>query len=356
MKNWNADAIRARIAEMLPEGYVIPRHRDNGHFYEVDLASQDEWINRFFEDGYILPKKEYPEGQGPISGMARMNPVYPSVTGKLQILKDEGLMNYKMNKAVEYLKNFIYSTKEKLHMEPEGSLMEMIDKACTDATNITGEILKDAGEVGTLVHDTREVIFQQWIKTGVKPTNFPGFLPAGGEDVRAISCLRALESFVNENDYIPVACELLVYDHEYEVAGTLDDLGLMRQVLREGDKTCEHFYIKGINGKFTCPKCDAQYRYEFVLMDLKTSNQFKDHYFFQVCLYWWKLRKLLGRAWAPERCFILKVSKEDGRYKIEDLKQPLKLAKYAMHMLKTNEGMEFIKSLRKDNQKKVISI
>jgi len=58
----------------------------------------------------------------------------------------------------------------------------------------------------------------------------------------------------------------------------------------------------------------------------------------------------------PERCFILKLSKEDGTYKIEDLKKPGILVRYAKSMLKTNEGIEFIKSLRKDNQKKVLTI
>ena len=55
----------------------------------------------------------------------------------------------------------------------------------------------------------------------------------------------------------------------------------------------------------------------------------------------------------PQRCFILKVSKEDGTYKIEDLKKPARIAQYALALLKTDEGVEFIKGLRKDNQRSV---
>ncbi len=52
--------------------------------------------------------------------------------------------------------------------------------------------------------------------------------------------------------------------------------------------------------------------------------------------------------------------KEDGTYKIEDLfkkqSEMLKLVNTAKLMLKMNAGIDFIKSLRKDNQKKVIEL
>jgi asparagine synthetase B (glutamine-hydrolysing) len=144
-------------------------------------------------------------------------------------------------------------------------------------------------------------------------------------------------------------------------------LGLIREVLDEGVGFCgqvgpdgtmqpDHDYIVGKNGKHTCVACGRQYRYQFVLLDLKTSNQFKDHYFFQVAMYWWMFWKIIGIDHKPEKCLILKVSKEDGRYKIEDLKMPARLAGYAKHMLRTKEGMEFIRELRKDNQRNVVKI
>lgn len=331
-KVWKKDEIIARINQVFPPGKVIPRHRDKGHFYEI-------------REGDSINQPEFnPDGSWNVVGV-----VYPSVTGKIQVLKDEGLINYKMNRAIDYFKNFLFG----LINLPS---MEEIDMACERASRVSQDILEDAGDIGTRIHNLREVIFKHWIKTGVRPTDFLSFIPREEQDIRVTSALRALQKFCEERDYIPVAVELLVYSHKLGVAGTLDDLGLMRQVLKDPPDAdgCGHpvGFIES-KGKYTCEKCGYQYRYEFVLMDLKTSNQFKDHYFFQVALYWWKLWQLLGVAWKPERCFILKVSKEDGRYQIEDLKMPSKLAEYCRAMIKTNEGVAFIKSLRKDNQKVV---
>lgn len=327
-KFWDPVKIRERIAEALPEGRVVPRHNEEGHFYEV------------------------------IDGKFSVPPIYPSVTGKLQILKDESLINYKMNKAVQY----VFANYQKFN---DANIMDELAKA----KRVSQDILIGAGDIGTRIHGYREKIFTDWIRTGEKPEDFLSYIPAEESDIRSTSGLRALRKFVDECDYIPVACEILVYNHKFKVAGTLDDLGLMRKNLKDGNvPDCTHKAI-GLEGKMaptviinsetgvhTCVNCNATYRYEFVLLDLKTSNAFKDHYFFQVAMYWWALKELLGKEGTPERCFILKVSKEDGTYKIEDLKKPGKLAQYAKHMLKTNEAVEFIKGLRKDNQKTVISI
>lgn len=328
-KIWNKDEILKRIAETLPEGGVVPRHNERGHFYEV------------IGPPFLIP------------------PIYPSVTGKLSILKDEGLINYKMNRAIESLKNYMFGL---------GSLPDMtqIDGACDVASRVSQDILHEAGDIGTRVHNCREVIFKQWRDTGVRPVGFPDFITEAEYDIRVVSCLRALESFCIDWNYTPIATELLVYNHDYGVAGTLDDLGMMKQVVRAGDGGCDHIglanasmldpMVKGTNGKTTCMHCGYQTREQFVLMDLKTSNQFKDHYFFQVAIYWWMLWVIMGKEWKPERCVILKLSKEDGSYKLEDLLQPAKLAMYARAMLKTNEGMEFIKALRKNNLKTVLKI
>lgn len=332
MKIWEPTTIRARIAEVLPEGRVIPRHSENGHFYEV------------------------------IDGLFTTPPIYPSVTGKLQVLKDESISNFKMNRAIEY----VFGNYKAFD---DSNIMEHLDKAA----NVSGGILEDAGDIGRRVHDYRERIFKDWLAKGVRPTDFLSFIPPEDVDVRAVSAIRALQKFVEERDYTPIACELLVYSHKLKTAGTLDDLGLLRNVIRAGDDPkCDHMadtlfpdrqgvvrascVINSGNGKHTCVKCNYQFRYELVLIDIKTSNQLKDHYFFQVCLYWKMFWQLMGRDWMPERCVIVKLSKTDGTYKIEDLKRPARLAQYASFMIKTNEGIDFIKSLRKDNQRTVVTI
>lgn len=295
--------MREDIGKALPSGLVVPRHNEKGHFYQVGEV------------------------------------VYPSVTGRLQILKDEGLINYKMNRAIEYVfAHFKEFT--------DANIMAHLDTA----SRVSVDILTDAGGIGTDIHNYREAIFRDWIKTGERPKDFLAYIPADREDIRAISALRALSKFCDETGYIPVDTELLVFSHKLKVAGTLDDIGIMRKIHREGNKDCVHNEIMDeVKGNVHCVKCDRKWRYEFVLMDLKTSNQFKDHYFFQVALYYQMFKELTGLK--PERCFILKVSKEDGSYKMEDLYKPSLLASYAKSMLKTHEGITTIKDLRKDNQK-----
>ena len=323
-KRWDPIAIRAKIAEVLPEGKVIPRHNQFGHFYEVRDAHQ---IGEPLHDSLGNPNI--------------LGPVYPSVTGKLQILKEQGLADYKMNRALDHIfANFSKMTEE--------NLMEIIH----DASQVSGGILMDAGDIGTRCHDYREEIFSEWIRDGKPREDFTTIIRPEDVDVRAQSAMRALQKFCKENAYIPVACELLMYSHKLKTAGTLDDIGLMEKVIREGDPSCSHEgSMTTATGVTRCLACDRKSELVFVLMDLKTSNQFKDHYFFQVALYYWMFVQLTGLR--PQRCFILKVSKEDGTYKIEDLKRPARIAQYALALLKTDEGVEFIKGLRKDNQRSV---
>lgn len=323
MKVWTPEIIQNRISEVLPEGRVIPRHTVDRHYYEV---REGDLINEPVQNA---------DGTPNIVG-----PVYPSVTGKLQILKDEGLMNWKMNQAINHVFTHYKSYTDE-------NIMQMLE----DAKNVSGGIFKDAGAVGTRIHDYREKIFVAWLQSGEKPADFLSFIPEDEVDFRCHSAIRALQAFVNDYDYEPVACELLVYNHEFKVAGTLDDIGLMRQYERRGAEGCAHEVVVDKRGWHRCMKCDAKWRKQFVLLDLKSSNAFKDHYFFQVSIYHWFFKKLMGIT--PERDFILKVSKDDGTYKIEDLKYPARIAQYARAMLKTNEGIEFIKSLRTDNQKVV---
>ena len=303
----SADEIRIQINKMMPEGSVIAEHTAKGHFYKIMTPDKDGVIGN----------------------------VYPSVTGKIQILKDESLINYKMNQAIQYVFR-------KYKEFDDSNIMEHLDFA----SRASADILTDAGDIGTEIHNAREEYFKDWIKTGGRPASTLDFIPSDNPDVRMKSALRALQSFVLDHQYVPIATELFVYSHKLKVAGTLDDIGLMKRVVREGNKNCVH-EIVGTH----CLKCDYKFKIQFVLMDLKTSNQLKDHYFFQVALYYTMFYKLTGLR--PERCFILKLSKEDGTYKIEDLERPSTLASYARSMVRTQNGIQYIKSIRKDNQRSV---
>lgn len=305
--------LRKKILTALPEGFVVAEHTESGHFYRVN----DEKLGR---------------------------PLYPSVTGKLQVLKDEGLANWKMNQALQYVF-------QRYKEFTDANIMEHLDAA----ERVPADIFEDAGDIGTIIHDARERIFSQWIETGVRPVDFTSYVPEDRQDIRAISALAALETFCIERSYVPVLTEMMVYSHKWKTAGTLDDLGLMRVDVRRGDPSCEHDVIMAPAQNFDrCVKCEAKWKWTFVLLDLKTSNRFKDHYFFQVAMYYDMLRAITGIK--PERCYILKTSKEDRTYKLEELKRPAKIAQYANYLIKTHEGLDFIKSLRKDNQRNVITL
>lgn len=310
---YSVQDIQERIAAALPSGRVVPRHNENGHFYEV-MPADDETFD-------LVADQE--------------GPIYPSVTGKLQILKDESLINYKMNQAIQYVfKKWQEFTQE--------NVMEHLDLAA----RASQDILIDAGDIGTQIHDTRQRIFEEWIKTGNRPARFTDFIDPAMPDMRLRSAIRALEKFCIEERYTPIATELLLYSHVMKVAGTLDDIGIMKKIVRSGKPDCKHEVMSD-----RCFNCDMKTKDVFVLMDLKSSNQFKPHYWFQVALYYDMLSKLIGIK--PQECFILKLSKEDGTYKIEKLRQLGKLVNYAKALMKVNDALDFVKEHRKDNQKNV---
>lgn len=314
--------LRNEILQKLPEGSVVTAHTEHQHFYKVTATGD----------------------------------LYPSVTGKLQILKEEGLSDWKMNQALNYVS---------MHFNKftEANVMEHIQAA----SKTSSDIFEDAGDIGTFIHDIREAYFSHWISTGERPNDimefihrksqedkYAGFAADPRNQARAISAMRALEKFCTEYEYEPVFTELYLYSHIHKLGGALDDLGTMLKIEVPGDPNCLHEPFRTERKdrfSWKCMHCKRRGKRIFVLLDLKTSNQFKNHYFFQVALYYDMLRELTGMT--PHECFILKVSKTDGTYKIENLKKPKKLAQYARHVLKVNEAVEFIKELRHDNQKKV---
>lgn len=317
MNKWSADQIRTQINKAMPEGSVIAVHNEKGHFYKIMT----------------------PDENGAVGN------VYSSVTSKLQILKDESLINYKMNQAIQY----VFRKYKEFN---DSNIMEHLDIAARTSV----DILTDAGDIGNEIHEARERYFKDWIKTGVRPADILNYIPSDNPDIRMKSALRALQTFVLAHSYVPIMTELFVYSHKLKVGGTLDDLGLMRKVVREGDPNCVHnTKFSDVGNSFLvgnhCVKCDYKFRTQFVLMDIKTSNQFKDHYFFQVALYNFMFYRLTGLR--PQRCFILKLSKEDGTYKLEDLVRPSTLGAYARSMIRTHNGIQYIRELRKDNQKVV---
>lgn len=303
------ELLRAIIAEKLPEGTVVTAHDKTGHWYSVPHLGE----------------------------------TFPSVTGKLQILKDPSLKHYAVNENNKYIfAHFKEFT--------DASVMEHLDIA----SRVAEDNRDSAGDFGTEIHDIRETYFKDWIRANKRPEKpLEEYIPFEmSSDPRAISCIRALKRFLLETLYVPVRCELLLYDKKFKIGGTLDDVGLMHRIVRKGSDVCEHDYIAGKKA-INCWKCPHKLDLNpiFVLLDLKTSNQFKDHYWFQVTIY---CMMLIVLTWLiPKRLYILKTGKVDGSYKLEEIKQYKKVMAYAKNFLRASEGLDLIKTLRKDNQKKV---
>ncbi len=305
----NPESLRAIIAEKLPEGTVVPKHDSTGHWYYVEPLEQ----------------------------------TFPSVTGKLQVLKDPSLKNYAVNENNKYIfAHFKEFT--------DGNIMEYLD----NASRVAEGNRDSAGDFGREVHEIRERYFADWIAANKRPEKpLKEYIPfVMSSDPRAISCVRAIERFLLETMYEPVKCELLLYDQRYKIGGTLDDVGLWHPIVRRGSPACDHDYIttaKAIN----CRRCPHKLslKKEFILLDLKTSNQFKDHYWYQVAIYWMMFVKLTGLK--PRSIHILKTNKMDGTYGLEKIKGRDAVVAYAKNFLRATEGLEMIKSQRKNNQKKV---
>lgn len=276
---------RNLIAEKIPRGAVVARHTSEGHFYYVP----------------------------------NLRITYPSVTSKLQLLKDQGLANYKVNRALDYI--FVHYKSFN-----ENNILEQLDWARA-ASQLEFE---EAGTLGRIVHAAREKYIQEWLKSNKRPKRILEFInPRDASNLQVISALRAFEKFCDDYEYCPIATELMVYSQELKLGGTIDDIGLV-------------------------------YNKDLALIDLKTSNQLKNHYFFQVSLYVKMFYELVRRM--PKRVYIVKLSKKDGTYEIADLnprpaeRLPLKIATQAKNIIRLEAALINIDFLRKNTNKKIIKL
>lgn len=283
--------LRQKIQDRIKELNVQTRHSDDGHFYFVP---------------------EFGETFG-------------SVTGLQYIIKDPSIELFMKNEALRYIRgNF--------HLMNGGNLDEHLFHA-GQASIVARD---NAGGWGTTIHNLREEYFMDWILTGQKPQFTVESLAKRDPmaDPKVISGAAGIDKFLQETGYIPLGCEIMVYSKKWKVAGMLDDVGLLPRKVE----------IPGTDGGY-------KVQHDIVLMDLKTSNQFKDFYHVQVAAYY-KMFKDLFKI-TPQRCFILKAGKEHRDYKIEwidDVKTPIGAVD---SLVKLGEEL---KTINKAREPKVVSI
>jgi hypothetical protein len=264
------EKLRNKIKTRTAELNIAPDHDENGHFYKFNG-------NR-----------------------------YPSVTGRLQILKDPSLQNWKMNKALEYVYTALSS--------PQQPPLEQIIQ---EAKLVPQQEFEGAGDIGKQVHAWRESLFQRWIIEGINNSKIPPILDTNPQ---VVSGIRAIIKFLVDTHYTPLACELYLADEKLGIGGTADDIGIL-------------------DGKVG-------------FMDLKSANiGDKDSYFYQVALYVKMFEKLYGIRTMWHK--ILHVSKTDGTYKLIDIPDIRKRIEEAKKIIKVST---FLENLREEKKKKAIII
>jgi hypothetical protein len=234
---------------------------------------------------------------------------YPSVTHHIQTLKDPGLMNWKMNKALEYIASQKTFLQTGIGNE---ALIQLLDQA-----KLAPQLeFEGAGDIGSNVHNVRQNWFSEWIDTGINPD--PRTIASTDLfQTETISALRALEKFVKDTGYVPLATELLLADPKLKIGGMLDDIGL-------------------ING-------------ELVLLDIKTSNiGNKDSYYAQVYLYLYMFRKLYKMY--PKKVFILHLSKTNGLYNLISLTDRVdrkRTIAWAKKVVEVSQGLDELRETKR---------
>lgn len=299
--NTPVQKLRDKIRSSLPEGSVIAAHTQKEHFYHVPS----------------------------------LNLTFPSATAKLQRLKEEGLAEWKKNRALEY----VFEHFKKFN---DGNIMDQL----AQAAKRDGDIFTDAGDIGRQIHQYREDYFNAWVATGKQPASTTPFIAEdmGIRDNRAVSAMGGLEKFCKDTGFIPAMSELMLYywnpKTKIGVGGTLDDLGFMPRLVRKGREGCHHDMLNG-----RCVMCDLKYEYDLTLIDVKTSNQLKDTYWLQVAMYALMLYQRTGIR--PKRYMILQLDKAKRDYKVEEIKGMPYLKKIVKNLFTLDEGIAFIKENRK---------
>ncbi len=236
--------LRERIYLRSRELSIQPEHNELGHFYRVN------------------------------------NELYPSVSAEHRNIKDPSIRNFERNEVGRYISEHYQS------FTPEN-----IDEHVKLAVESPILVRDKAGSKGNFIHDCRQIYFQKWIDSNQlsKPKGSVEQIARDRTDIpeifknEVISGCAAIDTFIKEKKYIPIACEVYVFDLKTKIAGTLDDVGI-------------------ING-------------EVILMDVKSSNQMKDIYTLQVMRY----KQMFVKVFKTRihKVLILKTGKQDRTYQLE---------------------------------------
>lgn len=199
--------------------------------------------------------------------------VEDSVTTK-NIIDKPHLIPWAVGKGIEYLE--------------EGNRFELLQNEETRKETIVAakfhykEERDQAGDIGSIAHNAIEDYVNQWIDSGVKPSDIRDFIK-DKDNYRPIASARAAESIFNKNDVTPISTEIVV-----GIAGL-------------GAGTLDMLILNNKTGKLE-------------LWDWKTSNTVNDFYAIQVSVYAKMFEHMTGLKIS--KCKIFKLDKNSDRFKM----------------------------------------
>ena len=260
--------------------------------------------------------------------------LYPSVTKKLSILKDMGLMNWKMNRSLDYVANQIKYDANKnpkywLEIETFADFLEL-------AKQVPVKDFESAGDIGTAVHKWREEWMRELIETNISSQNLIKLHgPLDDSRPEVIASCAAITKCIEDLKAQPLACELFLADPKLKLGGTLDDLWAVPIDTKVPDSSLGEGGYK------------LKRKWEVWLIDLKTSNiGNKNSYYMQVATYW-KMFKTLYKI-KIDKVFILHTSKTKfGEYDLIPLKHPKRYFQMAKAAYKLYDDLEELEELKR---------
>ncbi|MFA6476640.1 MAG: hypothetical protein WCV68_04560 [Candidatus Paceibacterota bacterium] len=214
--------------------------------------------------------------------------------------------NWRLNKGLEYL----YEHHHEITEENKKDIFRQ-------AREYPETLFKEAGDRGGSVHSYIDRYFGQWIETGQKPDILT--FCSQDKDYATWSSLRAAEAWCNNVGFTPLVSELRVWSEKYQVAGTVDAIGVIQDRL--------------------------------VLCDWKTSTSLRTGYWLQVGAYWGMFKELIHLT--PQRTIIVRLDKERGISSVEEVQDVNKRFGEFRDVCRVYDSIQEINRLRKPRKETI---
>ena len=218
----------------------------------------------------------------------------PSVTGiTSKGLIKEGLTNWKVSFPLGQAKREINQM-----LKDEKPLDKFsLEKIFADAQGATDKIMKEAGQVGSVVHS----LVEDYLKGEKIPDQV---------DKRVVNCWNLFLAWWEQQEYDPIHIEKKLYSKKHNYAGTLD------LIVEDKEKN-------------------------LVLIDIKTSNQISFDYLLQLNAYRFAYEEETNQKIS--KSFVVRLPKKDSEVEIKEIPLNKKLfnafvgAKYLMEQMESIE-------------------